>query len=109
MLRRSEQQQQKRIDWLSPTNETARKTISYEQVAVDLTAWLAMHEPNPYVKATLDFILLEDFDHLYRYANLLDMDDNIPAHDIVKKYVEIMPGGPRSRTPASSRYSHAPC
>lgn len=95
MLRRSEQQQQKRIDWLSPTNETAlEKTISYEQVAVDLTAWLAMHEPNPYVKATLDFILLEDFDHLYRYANLLDMDDNIPAHDIVKKYVEIMPGRP---------------
>lgn len=95
VLRRGEQQQQKRIDWLSPLDETPlEKTISYEHVAVDLTAWLAMHEPDPYVKATLDFLLLEDYDHLYRYANLLDFDTNLPAHDIVKKYVEIMPGRP---------------
>lgn len=95
MLRRCEQQQQKRIDWLSPPDETAlEKTIGYEHVAVDLTAWLARHEPDPAVKATLDFILLEDFDHLYRYANLLNLDANIPAQNLVKEYVEIMPGRP---------------
>ena len=94
MLRRCEQQQ-KRIDWLSPTDETAlEKTIAYEQVAVDLTAWLAQHEPDPMVKATLDFLLLEDFDHLYRYANLLHLDSSIPAQSLVKEYVEIMPGRP---------------
>lgn len=95
MLRRCEQQQQKLINWLSPIDETILETtIGYEHVAVDLTAWLAQNEPDPYVKQTLDFALLEDFDHLYRYANLLDLDQNIPAHNLVKNYVEITPGRP---------------
>jgi hypothetical protein len=70
-------------------------------VAVDLTAWLAQNEPDPYVKETLDFALLEDFDHLYRYANLMDLDHNIPAHQLVKNYLEIIPGRP---TIAEHRY-----
>lgn len=95
MLRRSEQQQQKRINWLSPIDETPLETtIGYEHLAVDLTAWLAQNEPDPYVKQTLDFALLEDFDHLYRYANLLDLDKNVLAHNLVKNYVEITPGRP---------------
>jgi hypothetical protein len=49
-------------------------TIGYEQLAVDLTAELAKREVDCYVKTALDFALLEDFDHLYRYANLLEMD-----------------------------------
>ena len=94
-MRRSEQQQQKRINWLSPIDETPLETtIGYEHLAVDLTAWLAQNEPNPYVKQTLDFALLEDFDHLYRYANLLHMDKNVPAHNLVQEYVEITPGRP---------------
>ncbi|NLK39888.1 MAG: hypothetical protein GX303_06580, partial [Clostridiales bacterium] len=47
-----------------------------------------------YVKQALDFALLEDFDHLYRYANLLDLDTQIPAHQLVKSYVDITPGRP---------------
>jgi len=94
-LRRSEQQQQKRVNWLSPIDETPLETtIGYEHLAVDLTAWLAQNEPDPYVKETLDFALLEDFDHLYRYANLLNFDKNIPAHTLVQNYVEITPGRP---------------
>jgi hypothetical protein len=69
-------------------------TIGYEQVAVDLTAWLAKTEPDKYVKQALDFALLEDFDHLYRYANLLSMDKAIKAENIVGEYTEIMPGRP---------------
>ncbi|HZK24325.1 MAG TPA: hypothetical protein VFC74_02935 [Oscillospiraceae bacterium] len=93
--RRIEQQQQKRINWLSPIGETPLETtIGYEHVAVDLTSWLAQNEPDPYVKDTLDFALLEDFDHLYRYANLLELDKNISAQKLVKKYVEITPGRP---------------
>lgn len=95
MTRRIEQLQQKHINWLKPIGETALETtIGYEHVAVDLTAWLAQNEPDPYVKQTLDFALLEDFDHLYRYANLLDLDKNIPSHNLVKGYVEITPGRP---------------
>lgn len=93
--RRVEQEQQKVVNWLKPIDETQLETtIGYEHVAVDLTAWLAQHEPDQYVKDCLDFALLEDFDHLYRYANLLKMDKDVPAHELVKKYVEITPGRP---------------
>lgn len=95
LSRRIEQQQQKHINWLKPIDETQLETtIGYEHVAVDLTAWLAQNEPNAYVKQALDFALLEDFDHLYRYANLLDLDAQIPAQNLVKSYVDITPGRP---------------
>lgn len=104
LSRRIEQQHQKRINWLKPIDETPLETtIGYEHVAVDLTAWLAQNEPNPYVKQALDFALLEDFDHLYRYANLLDLDAQIPAQNLVKSYVDITPGRP---TIAEHRYPY---
>ncbi len=102
LSRRIEAQQQKHINWLKPIDETQLETtIGYEHVAVDLTAWLAQNEPNPYVKQALDFALLEDFDHLYRYSNLLDLDSQIPAQKLVKSYVDITPGRP---TIAEHRY-----
>lgn len=95
LTRRVEQQQQKRVNWLKPIDETPLETtLGYEQVAVDLTAWLAQNEPDDYAKQTLDFALLEDFDHLYRYSNLIDLDVQIPAQLIVKNYVDITPGRP---------------
>ncbi|MBE0595714.1 MAG: hypothetical protein IH614_00430 [Desulfuromonadales bacterium] len=93
--RRIEQQQQKMINWLAPANEsTLEITIGYEQVAVDLTAYLARTEPDPYVKAALDFALLEDFDHLYRYANLLEMTEGKKADQITSQLTEITVGRP---------------
>lgn len=113
LSRRVEQLQQKHINWLKPIDETTLETtIGYEHVAVDLTAWLAQNEPDPYVKQALDFALLEDFDHLYRYANLLDMDANIPAESLVKSYVEITPGRPtiaEHRHPYESVKRHIDC
>ncbi|MFW6359776.1 MAG: hypothetical protein ACOC0N_11280 [Chroococcales cyanobacterium] len=95
MTRRIEQQQQKAVNWLIPGNEsTLEVTIGYEQVAVDLTAYLARTEPDPYLKQAFEFGLLEDFDHLYRYANLLDMMDGKKAERIVGEYTEIIPGRP---------------
>ena len=61
---------------------------------MDLTAELARHEKDCYVKKTLDFALLEDFDHLYRYANLLEAEQGIYAEKLVGRYTEIMPGRP---------------
>lgn len=95
LARRVEQQQQKQVNWLVPADEsTLEVTIGYEQVAVDLTACLARVEPDPYVRRALEFALLEDFDHLYRYANLLEMDQGIRAEEIVGGLTEIMPGRP---------------
>jgi len=95
VTRRVEQQQQKAINWLSPGDETVLETtIGYEQVAVDLTAALARREPDPYVKQVFDFGLLEDFDHLYRYANLLEMTQGEKAEELVGRLTEITPGRP---------------
>ena len=95
MLRRCEQQQQKLLAALKPADETLLETtIGYEQLAVDLTAQLAKREPDPYVKAALDFALLEDFDHLYRYADLLEGENGQRAESLVGGYTEIMPGRP---------------
>lgn len=95
MVRRVEQQQQKAVNWLLPGDESAlQTTIGYEQVAVDLTAFLARTEPDPYIKQAFEFGLLEDFDHLYRYANLLDMLEGKKADDITGQLTEIMPGRP---------------
>ena len=95
MVRRHEQQQQKLISSLKPINESnLETTISYEQLAVDLTAILAKHTKDDNVRNALNFALLEDFDHLYRYANLLEMEQGKSAQDITKEYTEIMPGRP---------------
>ncbi len=95
VTRRIEQQQQKVISVLKPADETILETtISYEQLAVDLTCALAKREPNKAVKMALDFALLEDFDHLYRYSDLLEMEQGIKAERLVGQYTEIMPGRP---------------
>jgi rubrerythrin len=94
-VRRIEQQQQKMINWLLPGQEsTLEVTIGYEQVAVDLTAFLAKTVSDQYVKAALDFALIEDFDHLYRYSNLYEMLERKQAKRIVGDYTEIFPGRP---------------
>jgi rubrerythrin len=93
--RRVDQMQQKIVNGLNPGDQsTLETTIGYEQVAVDLTAWLARHEPDPYLKQALDFALLEDFDHLYRYANLYDLLEGKKAHELTGHLTEIMPGRP---------------
>lgn len=95
VTRRKEQQQQKRIAALKPIGEgILEHTIGYEQLAVDLTAIFAERESNKYVKQAMDFALLEDFDHLYRYADLLEMDKGVIAERLVGKYTELMPGRP---------------
>lgn len=94
-IRRREQQQQKAIASLKPLDENMLETtISYEQLAVDLTAVLAEHVKDEGVKAALDFALLEDFDHLYRYANLLKQEYGVDAENLVGRLTEITPGRP---------------
>ena len=95
LVRRQEQQQQKRIASLKPINESILETtIGYEQLAVDLTACLAKEENDQNNKMALDFALLEDFDHLYRFSNLLYMDKGIDAKTLVGGFTEITPGRP---------------
>ncbi len=94
-VRYFEQQQQKAVNWLLPgLASVLETTIAYEQVAVDLTSWVARMEPDPYLTQCYEFGLLEDFDHLYRYANLYELIEHRKAEKLVADLTEIMPGRP---------------
>lgn len=94
-VRYIEQQQQKVVNWLLPgANSVLETTLGYEQVAVDLTAWVARNEPDDYLKQAYQFGVLEDFDHLYRYANLYELIEHRKAEKVVDQLTEVMPGRP---------------
>jgi hypothetical protein len=94
-VRYVENQQQRVVNWLLPgINSVLETTLGYEQNAVDLTAWLARNEPDPYLKQAYEFGVLEDFDHLYRYANLYEMVERRKAEKVVDALTEVMPGRP---------------
>jgi rubrerythrin len=93
--RRVEDQQQTTINWLNPADQTILETtLGYEQVAVDLTAYLARHEPDPYMREALHFGLLEDFDHLYRYSELLDYLEGTDPNTVLQGKTDVLPGRP---------------
>ncbi len=84
-IHRIEDMQQTTVNWLTPACQTVLETtLGIEQVAVDLTSWLAQNEPDEYVKETFNFGLLEDFDHLYRYSQWAYMIDGINPDNILQ-------------------------
>ena len=90
-MRRIEDMQQTTVNWLSPPNQSVLDTtLGYEQVAIDLTAWLAQNEPDDYVKETFDYGLLEDFDHLYRYSQFAYLIEGTNPDDILHYNTDVM-------------------
>ncbi|MEW5803444.1 MAG: hypothetical protein AB1847_15225 [bacterium] len=95
MIRRAEQQQQIAVNWLNPADQSVLETtITFEQVAVDLTANVARNEPNLEAKKVYHFGLLEDFDHLLRYNYLLKMVEGENASDLLQGKTELKEGRP---------------
>jgi rubrerythrin len=96
-IRRAEQHQMTAINWLlSSDHSPLETTVAYEQVAIEVTAAVAQNEPDPYQAQTYRFGLLEDFDHLYRYAAMLDRLEGKDANNILQGYTDIVPGRPTS-------------
>ena len=94
-VRRAEQHQATMINWLLGADHSPLETtIGYEQVAIEVTASVAQHEPDPYLAQIYRFGLLEDFDHMYRYAALLDRLEGKDANNILQSYTDILPGRP---------------
>jgi hypothetical protein len=94
-IRRVEQHQATMVNWLLPADQsTLETTIAYEQVAIEVTAHVAQHEPDPYMAQVYRFGLLEDFDHLYRYSALLDRLEGKDANNILQSYTDVLPGRP---------------
>src|SRR5436190_1997833 len=89
-VRRVEQHQQTLVNWLNPPDQSALETtIGFEQVAIEVTASVAQHEPDPYLKSIYHFGMLEDFDHLYRYAALMDRLEGKDANALTQCYTDI--------------------
>ncbi len=94
-LRRVEQHQATTVNWLLGADHSPLETtIAYEQVAIDVTAGVALREPDPYLAQVYRFGLLEDFDHMYRYSALLDRLEGKDANNILQSYTDILPGRP---------------
>jgi hypothetical protein len=94
-VRRTEQHQQTLVNWLNPADQSPLETtIGYEQVAIEVTSHVARTEPDSYLSQIYRFGLLEDFDHMYRYAALLDRLEGKDANAIVQGYTDVMPGRP---------------
>lgn len=94
-IRRIEDMQQTTVNWLTPACQTILETtLGYEQVAVDLTAWLAQNEPDEYVKETFNFGLLEDFDHLYRYSQWAYLMEGLNPDKILHTQTDVVIGRP---------------
>lgn len=94
-VRRIEQHQQTLVNWLLPADlSPLETTIGFEQVAIEVTASVAQHEPDPYLAQVYRFGLLEDFDHMYRYSALMDRVMGADANNILQNYTDIIPGRP---------------
>jgi len=94
-VRRAEQHQATLVNWLLASDHSPLETtIGYEQVAIEVTAAVAQQEPDPYLAQVYRYGLLEDFDHLYRYAALLDRLEGKDANNILQSYSDILPGRP---------------
>src|SRR4029079_1553099 len=83
------------VNWLNPADQSPLETtIGFEQVAIEVTASVAMAEPDPYLAQVYRFGLLEDFDHLYRSSALLDRIEGKDANNLTQSYWDIVPGRP---------------
>ena len=95
VIRRIEQHQQTLVNWLLPADQTPLETtIGFEQVAIEVTAAIALEEPDEYLAAMYRFGLLEDFDHMYRFGALMDRTEGKDANSILQGYTDILPGRP---------------
>ena len=94
-VRRVEHHQATLVNWLLGADHSPLETtIGYEQVAIEITAALAQHEPDPYLSQVYRYGLLEDFDHMYRYTALLDRLEGKDSNNILQSYTDVLPGRP---------------
>ncbi|HEY0100414.1 MAG TPA: hypothetical protein VGB76_15830 [Pyrinomonadaceae bacterium] len=109
-VRRVEQHQQTLVNWLLPADlSPIETTLAYEQVAIEVTASVALREPDEYMAQVYRFGLLEDFDHLYRFSALYDRVVGGDANNITQNYSDIMPGRPTAvehRDPSDDLREH---
>jgi len=83
------------VNWRNPADQSPLETtIGFEQVAIEVTASIALNEPDPSLAQIHRFGLLEDFDHFYRYSALMGRVTGKDANTLIQSYTDIIPGRP---------------
>jgi hypothetical protein len=94
-VRRIEHHQQAMVGFLAPPDlSPLETTIGLGQTAVEVAAAVAQHEPDGYLAQVYRFGLLEELDHLYRFAALYDRIEGKDANTLLQSYTDIVPGRP---------------
>lgn len=109
-VRRIEHHQQTMVHWLMPPDRSALEaTLAYEQAAVEITAAVALQEPDAYFAQVYRFALLEHTDHLYRYARALERLEHRDAAEILQGHTDVRRGRPTAeehRVPTDDLRDH---
>lgn len=106
-VRRVEHQQEATLNALLPPDQSPSETaVAFEQAAVEVTASLARTESDARVAAVLRMGVLEDLDHLYRFAALLDRLEARCELDPPVLHGRRSGGPDTGAAPPSSRVAH---
>jgi hypothetical protein len=91
-LRSVEARQRHAVAGLLARPRTVLETaLAYEEAAVDLDSWLARAEPDQPRRQVYECDALEDFQHVYRYAELLDALRRSRSGHLVDEATEMLP------------------
>lgn len=106
LLRSVEARQRHAVAGLLAQPRTVLETaLTYEEAAVDLDSWLARAEPDRPRRQVYECDALEDFQHVYRYAELLDALRRSRSGHLVDEVTGMLPDRPprepQSREPES--------
>jgi hypothetical protein len=102
VLRSVEARQRHAVAGLLAQPRTVLETaLTYEQAAVDLDSWLARTEPDQARRQVYECDALEDFQHVYRYAELLDALQRHRPSRLVDEATGMLPDRPAVQQPAS--------
>jgi len=97
-VRRIEHHQQLLVRALHPADQSVLETtIAIEQAQVEVGAAIAQEASDPALAAVARATLLEDLDHLFRFAALLDRVEGQDANHVLQSYTDLIPGRPTAR------------
>src|SRR3954447_7501981 len=90
-LRSAESRRARAVAGMLPWARSALEdALAHEQAAVDVDVWVARAEPEPQRRDIYQCDALEDFGHLYRYADALDLVAHGRERD-VDEVVAVLP------------------
>ncbi len=91
-LRSAEARQRRALaGLLAQPGSVLETALLYERAAVDLDSWLARMEPDLQRRQVYECDALEDFDHVYRYAEVLDLVRPRRAERLVDEVNDVLP------------------